>query len=209
VEVQRIDMNKIADDSSVDMLVSLVSNALIHLYLSISDSKGYTTLAKRNDILSRYLKSFVANPTYKGVKKDIKLLLIVAKKGNLEQKLKELNERCVAVDSGSDLNRILSLFTLIRKTDFWHVEVIDGSAGEGKPNVLYVLRDHLNYCFDDSGAQTAPLSGFIQTGQIDLLLPFITDLGLVSVSMKQSNVELGQHHLLLEPLNALQVSQAV
>jgi hypothetical protein len=202
-------MNKITDDSSVDMLISLVNNALLHLYLCISESRGHTTLAKRNEILSRYLKSFVTTPAYKVIKKDIKLLLIVAKKGNLEQKLKELNERCIAVDSGSDLNRIFELFTLMRKTEYWHVEVIDGSAGEGKPNVLYVLRDHLNYCFDDSGNQTAPLSGLIQTGQIDLLLPFFDGLGLVSVSMKQSNVELGQYHLLLEPLNTLQATPAV
>ncbi|TOM93286.1 hypothetical protein CGH67_27980, partial [Vibrio parahaemolyticus] len=67
----------------------MVTNALLHLLCKVSSTDRYVPTATRNEILVKYLKPKVADESLSNIKKDIKLMLNVARKkgGNLEMKL--------------------------------------------------------------------------------------------------------------------------
>ncbi len=74
-------------------LHNLVTHALLHLLCQISATGRHVPVSTRNAILIKYLKPKVSNKSLSNIKKDIKLMLSVARKkgGNLEMKLYELN----------------------------------------------------------------------------------------------------------------------
>ncbi|KFK48392.1 DUF2913 family protein, partial [Vibrio vulnificus] len=76
-------------------LHNLVTHALLHLLSKVSETTRHVPISTRNDILIRYLKPKVNSKALSNIKKDIKLMLNVARKqgGNLEMKLYELNSQ--------------------------------------------------------------------------------------------------------------------
>ncbi|HAS6410548.1 TPA: DUF2913 family protein, partial [Vibrio vulnificus] len=76
-------------------LHNLVTHALLHLLSKVSETTRHVPISTRNDILIRYLKPKVNIKALSNIKKDIKLMLNVARKqgGNLEMKLYELNSQ--------------------------------------------------------------------------------------------------------------------
>lgn len=72
-------------------LHNLVTHALLHLLSKVSETARHVPVSTRNEILIRYLKPKVTNKGLSNIKKDIKLMLNVARKqgGNLEMRLFE------------------------------------------------------------------------------------------------------------------------
>ena len=79
--------------SESNKFFEVVDNALLHLYSTMSETDRFTPIAKRNEVLVRYLKPILKVSEYRSVKNEIKRLISVGRdvKGNLEGKLVELN----------------------------------------------------------------------------------------------------------------------
>ncbi len=76
-------------------LHGIVTHALLHLLFKVSMSERFVPTAKRNEILVKYLKPKLNDKSLSNIRKDIKLMLNVARKkaGNLEMRLYQLNEQ--------------------------------------------------------------------------------------------------------------------
>ncbi len=69
----------------------VVTHSLLHLLCKVSATERHVPVTTRNDILIKFLKPKLTDKSLANVKKDIKLMLSVARRkgGNLEMKLHE------------------------------------------------------------------------------------------------------------------------
>lgn len=177
----------------------VVSNALLHLLIKVSESTRHVPVATRNEILTKYLKPKISLKRLANVKKDIKLMLVVAKSknGNLEMKLYELNEKAQSIQ----LDGVNRLYSLLKHLELQGVKsrlFEEGMTTE--TGVLYLIEDHIEHGFDESSHQIAPISMIIQSDTACELLDVINRHGLFLSEMKEWNEGSHQAHILLHPL---------
>ncbi|CZF86996.1 DUF2913 family protein [Grimontia marina] len=187
------------------LLSSVIENALLNLYTNVSAAKGFTPLEKRNHILSRYLKPKLKDPRYKSIKNELKQMLNISrtKGANLEKKLWELN--AVSVGYQQKIDDATKLFDQL---NFLHDEHgIDAKLFNEKSddspsnNTIYVLPEHIEHCFNQSGEQTSPLSLMIQGDKASGLAELINAHGLFRAEQKELNEKACQAHVLLHPIS--------
>ena len=66
--------------SEPDILCDVIDNALLHLYLTVTETTRYTPIPKRNEALLRYLKPLVRDKAYRGARKELRSFLALGKK---------------------------------------------------------------------------------------------------------------------------------
>jgi hypothetical protein len=180
-------------------LHSVVTHALLHLLCKISTSPRFMPVAKRNEILIKYLKPKLADKSLSNIKKDIKLMLNVARKqgSNLEMRLYELNSQA----NRTQLVGAEKLYNLL--VHLYDEEGIESrlfeEGSEAEPGILYMLSEQIEHGFDQEHKQVAPLSMLIQLEQAPELPNLINAHGLFTAEMKEWNAQTHQAHILVHP----------
>ncbi|KOO12768.1 hypothetical protein AKJ18_22130 [Vibrio xuii] len=179
---------------------TLVLNALLHLLFTVSMSNRFVPISKRNDILTKYLKPKLKEKAFSSLKKDIRLMLNIAKskQGNLEKRLYELHslaDEC----KPTDLSKLMEL--LVHLNDEANIDSKVYEEGqETLPNVLYMLESHIEHCFDKNETQVAPVSMFIQNPAPSELIQTINGFNKLTCELKEWDKKTNHVHLLLHPL---------
>ena len=67
--------------------------------------------------------------------------------------------------------------------------------------IPYMLQEHVENGFIDTGEQVAPVSLFLESDKVETLVDFINETGLFYAEMQQINNIAQQGHILLNPIN--------
>ena len=184
-------------------LSTLIDNALLHLYSQVAISRRFVPTAKRNTLLCQYLKPKIKQPQHKAIKGDIKRMVIAGQKAgvNLELKLDEL--RKMANDYEASMNDIQRLYDLLNILFDEHGfdSRLFKEGEQAEPEIIYVLQDHLEHCFEKNGKQTAPVSLLIEfvKNTPDTLITLINQTRLFIAALHEHNSETKQTHIQLHP----------
>ena len=193
-------MTKNNDFAYYNQLKRLINRTLLHLYFHIAYSKGIVPISKRNEILLKFLKPKLKDNRWSLVKKDIRVMIQTARtaKGNLESKMLELDtvaNEAVINDSQKLYHLIEYLFT----EKGVKVEFFEQGCPIVNESICYVLREHIEHCFNDDNQQIAPLSLLVQHSNHHDLINTINHSGLFRCEVEESNENASQAHLLLHP----------
>ncbi|EGR2741995.1 DUF2913 family protein [Vibrio parahaemolyticus] len=178
----------------------LVTHSLLHLLCKVSATERHVPVTTRNEILIKYLKPKLANKSLSNIKKDIKLMLSLARRkgGNLEKKLHELNSQA----NKTKLVGAEKLYNLL--VHLYDEEGIESrvfeEGMEAQSGILYMLDEQIEYGFDDNHKQIAPLSMLIQLERAPELIDVIDQHGFFVAEMKEWNSETHQAHILVHPV---------
>lgn len=129
-------------------LHNVITHALLHLLCKVSASQRFVPVPKRNEILIKYLKPKLADKSLSNIKKDIKLMLNVARKkgGNLEMRLHELNSQA----NQTKLLGAEKLYNLL--VHLYDSEGIESrlfeEGSEAEPGIIYMLEEQIEHGFD-------------------------------------------------------------
>lgn len=180
-------------------LHDVVTHALLHLLCQVAATTRHVPVSTRNEILIRYLKPKLSDKSLSNVKKDIKLMLGLArKKGrNLEMKLYELNSQA----NGTKLVGAEKLYNLL--VYLYDEEGIESrlfeEGDETEAGILYMLEEHIEQGFNQEHKQVAPLSMLIQLERAPELINSINRHGLFLAELKEWNAETHQAHIQIHP----------
>ncbi|KHF13853.1 hypothetical protein PO80_15845 [Vibrio parahaemolyticus] len=178
----------------------LVTHSLLHLLCKVSATERHVPVTTRNEILIKYLKPKLANKSLSNIKKDIKLMLSLARRkgGNLEKKLHELNSQA----NKTKLVGAEKLYNLL--VHLYDEEGIESRVFEegmvAQAGILYMLDEQIEYGFDDNDKQIAPLSMLIQSERAPELIDVIEQHGCFIAEMKEWSSETHQAHILVHPV---------
>ncbi len=180
-------------------LNTLVTNALLHLLCKVASTSRHVPTTTRNEILVKYLKPKIADKSLSNIKKDIKLMLNVARKkgGNLEMKLHELNvQASKAKLAGAE--RLYNLLVYLYDEEGIESRLFE-EGSEAEPGIIYMLEEHIEHGFNQDNKQVAPLSMLIQLERAPELIDSINHHGYFIAEMKEWNAETHQAHILIHP----------
>lgn len=189
------------DKRYYQLLSELIDNSLLHLYFNVSSTTRFTPVHRRNDILVRFIKEKSKVMRYRPLKTEIKRMLLLGKNknGNLESRLLELHR--LAMELFDNVNHLQYLFDLLNLLESEHgyrsqlcneneVPIVD---------VIYLLQDHIEYCFNEHGKQIAPVSMLFESENVLSLIDIINKTGLFFAEVKEFNETKQQAHILLHP----------
>ena len=189
--------------SEPDILCDVINNALLHLYLTVAETSRFIPMVKRNEILVRYLKPLVKDKVYRSTRKELRDFLSLGKRAscNLEAKLVELHELSLRYDkNASDARRLFDLLGKIEHQLGFSTRFINYLNGEQpKPDTLYMVQEHVESAFIESGKQVAPVSLFLESEKVERVLEFINSNGLFQAELQQINEGSKQGHIVLHP----------
>ena len=180
-------------------LHNVITHALLYLLCKVSSIQRFVPVTTRNEILIKYLKPKLNNRSLSNIKKDIKLMLNVARKkdGNLEMRLDQLNSQ----SSRATLVGAEKLYNLL--VHLYDAEGIESrlfeEGSEAEPNIIYMIEEQIEYGFNQEHKQIAPLSMLIQLERAPELINSINAHGLFIAEMKEWNAETHQAHILVHP----------
>ena len=182
-------------------LHTVITHTLLHLLCQVSASTRFVPVATRNDILIKYLKLKLNDKSLSNIKKDIKLMLSVARKqgGNLEMQLHELNSqtnRTKLVGAKKLYNLLVHLYD----TEGLESRLFE-EGSEAEAGILYMIEEQIEHGFDHEHQQVAPLSMLIQLERAPELIDSINQHGLFLAEMKEWNAETHQAHILVHPVH--------
>lgn len=173
-----------------------ITHALLHLLFKVSMSERYVPSSKRNEMLVKYLKPKLNDKSLANIKKDIKLMLNIArtKTGNLEAKLYQLNDQAQI----NSVEKLYSLLLYLHEKEGLESKLFEeGTIAE--PGFLYLIEGHIKHGFDDNNKQIAPISMLIESQRAPELLDIIHQFGWFYAEMKQWVPDKHQAHILLHP----------
>ncbi|WP_010433682.1 DUF2913 family protein [Vibrio cyclitrophicus] len=180
-------------------LHNVITHALLHLPCQISASSRFVTVTSRNDILIKHLKPKLNDKSLSNIKKDIKLMLSVARKkgGNLEMKLHQLNSQSKHIKLvGAE--KLYNLLVHLYDLEGIESKLFD-EGSEAEPGILYMLEEQVEHGFNQEHNQVTPLSMLIQLERAPELINSINTHGLFLAEMKEWNAETHQAHILVHP----------
>lgn len=180
-------------------LHNVITHALLHLLCQVSASTRFVPVATRNNILINYLKPKLKDKRFANIKKDIKLMLNVARKpgGNLEMRLYDLNSKANRTKLAGAENLYRLLVYLYDEEGIESRLFEEGSEAEA--GILYMIEDQIEHGFDQQHKQVAPLSMLIQLERAPELIDSINRHGLFLAEMKEWNAETHQAHIVVHP----------
>lgn len=183
------------------LLSDVIENSLLHLYSQVAINGRFVPLAKRNALLCKYLKPKLKQPCYKVIKGDIKRMILAGqrKDGDLEAKLSELYTMSLGYQGNlNDAQRLYDLLNILFNEHGFDSKMFDES-GKAEPEIIYVLRDHLENCFEANGRQIAPVSMLVESERAISLIKIINDTKLFLAKIKEFNENTRQSHIELHP----------
>jgi len=152
----------------------LTTLSLLHLYCSIDLLPRFTPIKKRNNLLVKFLKKQATLPDNVIIKKDIKTLIIAARKGqNIESKLWELHRvNSQYSDKFTDADHLFILLTYLYEQHGF-ASVIENTDEVREKSVIYTTQKLLDASFTDEHSLTIPLVMFIIMDEPSLLVALI------------------------------------
>lgn len=174
---------------------TLVENALLNLYCFVSNYKQtknvkFVKNEIRNKAITDFLKSQQKMPCYNLIKKDIKVLINAKKLGSIEKKLIDLYKPNIKKET--DVEKFLGLVNSFEGSCF-SVELIDEKP-EQKNDTLFILKEHIEYCFDEHDNQIEPVSFLIKTKLIEKFENILNLQEYFKYKLVQSNNENFNYH---------------
>ena len=189
------------DERYYQLLSELIEHSLLHLYFKISATTRFTPIQRRNDILVKFIKDKSSEGRYKSLKTELKRMILLGrnKSGDLERRLVDLNQ--MAMKLCHDVNHLQRLFDLLNHLESEHNYSSQLCNKNETPivDVIYLLQDHIEYCFNTEGDQIAPVSILFESENAGSLVDIINQTGLFIAEMKEMNVDQQQAHILLHP----------
>ena len=162
-------------------------------------TERFVPIAQRNTILNRFLKRKIKDLRYKTIKGDIKRMALIGQRpgGNIEAKLNEL--RKMTMEYKDKMNGAQHLYDLFDDHGFDSRLFDNGKITEKE--VIYIIKEHIEHCFELDGQQIAPISLCIQfeKNTPDMLLALINKTSLFIAEIKEYNPDNQQAHFLLHP----------
>ena len=187
------------DERYYQLLSELIEHSLLHLYFKISATTRFTPVQRRNDILVKFIKDKSSEARYKSLKTELKRMILLGrnKSGDLERRLVDLNQ--MAMKLSHDVNHLQRLFDLLHHLENEHNYRSQLCKKNETPivDVIYLLQDHIEYCFNTEGDQIAPVSILFESENAGSLVDIINQTGLFIAEMKEMNIDQQQAHILL------------
>ena len=172
--------------------------------MTTAETNRFTPKAKRNEILVRYLKPMMKNKQYQVAKNELRSLIVLGRNVScdLEAKLVELRDLSLRYDkNATDAKRLFDLLTIIeRKLNYPTLFLDSISDAKRVPNIIYMVQEHVENGFIESGEQVAPVSLFLESDKILILVDMINETGLFQAEVQQLNPTVKQGHIVLHPM---------
>lgn len=186
-------------------LSEVVIDALLHLYLKINASSRFVPLSTRNKILKDWLEPKVKSIHYKGLKKELQILVRIAKKGgDVEAKLLDINEENkMLVENFSDADKLYIYFKALKeKFGYSCLTMPKDGTNNLEANALYMSESELEDGLGQDNKLYRDLKAIIiLKGGVDEFLHEARSVNdIFSVKLDYSEGE--THHLLIN-INAL------
>jgi len=178
-----------------DLLDELITHSLLHLYLTMADSRGFTPVVNRNKILVRFIKPKLKDPKYSRLKNELRMLLSVGRyvKGNLEAKLIEVNTLPSEKTDAQHLFDLLETLRCETGIDSRFVNVTERRLSR----FVYLLQEQLENNFSKEGKLINPLSLFFELSKEKEVIKIIDKTGWFKVEIQQEDGINEQKHILL------------
>ncbi|EDK30961.1 hypothetical protein VSWAT3_12852 [Vibrionales bacterium SWAT-3] len=167
------------------LLSTTIDNALLHLWISVANSRNHVSRDVRNQILVRWFKPKINKIQYKTIKKEIKSIIQAGKYGTalLEERLCELRELSQSYrDSLNDMHKLHYLLEYLREDHEITADLNEG-VSEYLPSTLYVSQAHLEQCFSDEQQQIKPLSVTLSNINVDNFIHIVQLFGFHKVEL--------------------------
>lgn len=175
------------------LLTTLVENSLLHLYFMVSGTRGFVSNDKRDAILAKFLKPKIKDPSYKGIKGEIKRLVLIQKrKGDfIEPRLIQLYEMASSYEKKmTDAQKLFDLLVILHEEHGVDSRLYNETEGPADDeNTIFILPEHIEYGFGDGGEQLAPVSLLIKGGAFGDLETLVEQTGLFRCEVVQRNLE--------------------
>lgn len=174
----------------------LMTNSLLHLLSHIAADTHYWPRKKRNELLVRYLKKQLKSPQFDKIKKDIKTMLAVAKRGGaLENKLYELDSLNKQYEQKfTQADTLFILLTYLYDEQGFESQLERGQAVE--PNIIYMTQEDIDDCFDENNQLIKPLTLTIKMEKPLFLIDMINHHGRFVAKLTQIDEHQIAHILL-------------
>lgn len=176
------------------ILHSMIIHALLHLLNTVSMHPRRVPTEKRNAILLRYLKKKVNEKRFKKIKKDIKLMIGLAreKNSNLENKLYQLNDKANQQQIG-EAEKLYSLLNHLADNAGFESSLLSENTS-WQDDVIYMREeDILQDLYDD---QKISISMFIRSKRMAELMNEVRSHGCFHLEYHISQGEDVEHILL-------------
>lgn len=167
------------------LLSTTIDNALLHLWISVANSRNHVSRDVRNQILVRWFKPKINKIKYKTIKKEIKSIIQAGKYGTalLEERLCELRELSQSYrDRLNDMHKLHYLLEYLREDHEITADLNEG-VSEYLPSTLYVSQAHLEQCFSDEQQQIKPLSVTLSNINVDNFIHIVQLFGFHKVEL--------------------------
>ena len=181
-------------------LYNLMVNSQLHLYNQVAQSDRYVPAAKRNTILTSYLKPRIKDKAYKRIKNSIKDIVLNAKSYNLESQISQhidiyhtQKSRC------ADSVKLYNLLLVLEVHYQLDSKLMDSSVGILEENTLYLYEEHMEECFQaKSELLIRPLSILFKSEHLNLV-DVINSVGLLNAEVYEHNLDTHCYHIQLHP----------
>lgn len=182
-------------------MAEITENSLLHLYMRKISIGRVIPTNQRNEILVKFLKLKLKQQRYKSIKRDVKQLIHYSRgKGNdLEMKICELNTLTSDFKKNNDLQRFFDLLSKL-EAEYEFSSHLSKESQKREAEVVYIIQDHLENCFNYSGQQIAPVSLLMESKRCTNLVAAITAIGLFEPELKEFKESTSEAHIILHPL---------
>ncbi|GEK15399.1 DUF2913 family protein [Aliivibrio fischeri] len=160
------------------IFTNLTTLALLHLYSHMDMSVRFVPIKKRNELLVKFLKKQMGLPCNAIIKKDIKVLIAQARKGNnIEKKLGELHKvNCQYGEKFTDADHLFILLTYLYEEHGFE-STLDNPDIERESGVIYTDNELIDTSFNEQHILTKPLPLFIMMDEPSRLVDIINGHG--------------------------------
>lgn len=153
-------------------LDEIVTNALLALYLTMSQQGGYWTTKRRNELLVKFIKPKVKRPQFSTCKNELKTMLSIGRSvtGNLEQKMWGVNQLNLGYQAKfSQADELYIMLTEIFEQHQFPT-MLEDPTNEMERDTLYMKEKSIEQGFDEDNNQIKPLAMTVKTHRLEALI---------------------------------------
>ncbi|MCF7498012.1 DUF2913 family protein [Vibrio sp. L5-1] len=174
----------------------IVTNALLALYLTISQQGGYWTAKRRNEFLVKFIKPKIKHPQFSICKNELKTMLSIGRSatGNLEEKLWNANQ--MNLEYQAKFSQADELYIMLTELFEQHQfpSMLENLEKEMERDTLYMKEKSIEQGFDEDNNQIKPLPMKVKTHRLEALIEALQAKGFYRVEVDHEDEVI---HLLL------------
>lgn len=179
-------------------LDEIVTNALLALYLTMSQQGGYWTTKRRNELLVKFIKPKVKRPQFSTCKNELKTMLSIGRSvtGNLEQKMWGVNQLNLGYQAKfSQADELYIMLTEIFEQHQFPT-MLEDPTNEMERDTLYMKEKSIEQGFDEDNNQIKPLAMTVKTHRLEALIEALKAKGFYRVEVDSEEKDEVIHLLL-------------